>query len=230
MMQSAKLTLKGAIIMLLQKEREEIVAFGKLMLSSGLTRGTGGNLSIFNREKGLMAISPSGIPYEQTEVEDVVIMDLDGNIVEGDRVPSSENVMHAIVYKKRDDVDAMVHVHSTYATTISCLNESLPAVDYLVAFAGGKEVPCAKYATFGTPELAENAIEAMGSLNAVLLANHGMNCVAKDMSTAFAIAEQLEFCAELYVRARSIGTPVILDDAEMERMLVRFSNYGQRKK
>src|SRR5690554_3101956 len=113
MMQSAKLTLKGAIIMLLQKEREEIVAFGKLMLSSGLTRGTGGNLSIFNREKGLMAISPSGIPYEQTEVEDVVIMDLDGNIVEGDRVPSSENVMHAIVYKKRDDVDAMVHVHST---------------------------------------------------------------------------------------------------------------------
>jgi len=214
--------------MLMKKERELIVEYGKKMLSSGLTRGTGGNLSIFDHEKGLMAISPSGIPYEDTKIEDVVIMKLDGSIVEGTKNPSSEHAMHAIVYKHRKDVGGMIHVHSTFATTISCLNEELPAIDYLVAFAKGKSVKCAPYATFGTPELAENSVRVMGEQNAVLLSNHGMNCVAHNLQTAFAIAEQLEFCSELYVRARAIGKPVILSDAEMEHMLVRFANYGQK--
>lgn len=216
--------------MLMQKAREQIVQYGKLMLSAGLTRGTGGNLSVYDHELKLMAISPSGIPYEDTTIEDVVIMDLEGNVVEGTRAPSSEHMMHAIVYQRRSDIGGMIHVHSTYATTIACLNESLPAVDYLVAFSGGKEVPCAPYATFGTKELAVNAVETMGHLNAVLLANHGMNCVAHDLPMAFAIAEQLEFCAELYVRARSIGIPVILSDQEMDHMLTRFAHYGQKKK
>lgn len=216
--------------MLMQKAREQIVHYGKLLLSSGLTRGTGGNLSVYDDELKLMAISPSGIPYEETTIEDIVILDLKGNVVEGTREPSSEHMMHAIVYQHRPNLGGMVHVHSTYATTISCLNESLPAVDYLVAFSGGNEVPCAPYATYGTKELAINALETMGQLNAVLLANHGMNCVAHDLPTAFAIAEQLEFCAELYVRARSIGKPVILPENEMTHMLTRFANYGQKKK
>lgn len=214
--------------MLMEKERELIVEYGKKMLASGLTRGTGGNLSIYDHASKLMAISPSGIPYEQTNIEDVVIMNLDGMIVEGTKTPSSEHAMHAIVYKHRKDVGGMIHVHSTFATTVSCLNEELPAIDYLVAFAKGKSVKCAPYASFGTPELAENAVKTMGNQNAVLLSNHGMNCVAHNLQTAFAIAEQLEFCAELYVRARAIGTPVILPSEEMDRMLVRFSNYGQK--
>lgn len=216
--------------MLLQKEREDIVKFGKHMLRSGLTRGTGGNLSIFNRESGYMAISPSGIPYEDMLPEDVVIMDLEGNVVDGALVPSSEYGMHSIVYKNRNDVNAMVHVHSTFATTVSCLNIDLPAVDYLVAFSGGSSVKCAKYATYGTPELAKNALEAMGSQTAVLLANHGMNVVAGSIDMAFAIAEQLEFCAELYCRARSMGQPVILPEAEMTMMVERFKDYGQKSK
>lgn len=216
--------------MILQSEREKLVQYGKLMLSTGLTRGTGGNLSIYNRERNLMAISPSGIPYMEMLAEDVIVMDLDGNIVEGDLVPSSEHGMHSIVYKNRGDVNAMVHMHSTYATTISCLNIDLPAVDYLVAFSGGKSVKCAKYATYGTEELAKNALETMGNQSAVLLANHGMNVVAGSIEMAFATAEQLEFCAELYCRSKSMGEPVILADSEMAMMVERFKGYGQKSK
>ena len=212
--------------MLLQKEREMIVAYGKRMLSAGLTRGTGGNLSIYDRNLELMAITPSGIPYEEIEAEDILIMKLDGTIVEGNKTPSSEHTMHEIVYRTREDVGAMLHVHSTFAVTLACLNEDLPAVDYMVAYSRGRSVKCAPYASFGTPDLAVNALKTMGDQNAVLLANHGMNVVGPDLPKAFAIAEQLEFCAELYVRARTIGKPVILPDDEMDQMVERFMRAG----
>ena len=215
--------------MLLENERNELVKYGKMIIQAGLTKGTGGNFSVYNREQELMAITPSGIPYMVMTPEDIVIMDLKGNVVEGERVPSSEHAMHSMVYSSREDVNAMIHMHSIFCTTLSALNEPLPAVDYLVAFSGGKEVKCAKYATYGTIELAENALSAMGSQNAVLLANHGVNTVAGDMMSAFAIAEQIEFCAEVYIRARSAGTPVILSDDEMTMMVKRFENYGQKK-
>ena len=212
--------------MLLQKEREMIVAYGKRMLSAGLTRGTGGNLSIYDRNLELMAITPSGIPYEEIEAEDIMIMKLDGTIVEGNKTPSSEHAMHEIVYRTREDVGAMLHVHSTFAVTLACLNEDLPAVDYMVAYSRGRSVKCAPYASFGTPDLAVNALKTMGNQNAVLLANHGMNVVGPNLPKAFAIAEQLEFCAELYVRARTIGKPVILPDDEMDEMVERFMCAG----
>ena len=212
--------------MLLQKEREMIVAYGKRMLSAGLTRGTGGNLSIYDRNLELMAITPSGIPYEEIEVEDIMIMKLDGTIVEGNKTPSSEHTMHEIVYRTREDVGAMLHVHSTFAVTLACLNEDLPALDYRVAYSRERSVKCAPYASFGTPDLAVNALKTMGNQNAVLLTNHGMNVVGPDLPKAFAIAEQLEFCAELYVRARTIGKPVILPDDEMDQMVERFMRAG----
>ena len=190
--------------MLLQKEREMIVAYGKRMLSAGLTRGTGGNLSIYDRNLELMAITPSGIPYEEIEVEDIMIMKLDGTIVEGNKTPSSEHAMHEIVYRTREDVGAMLHVHSTFAVTLACLNEDLPAVDYMVAYSRGRSVKCAPYASFGTTDLAVNALKTMGDQN----------------------AEQLEFCAELYVRAQTIGKPVILPDDEMDQMVERFMRAG----
>ena len=212
--------------MLLQKEREMIVAYGKRMLSAGLTRGTGGNLSIYDRNLELMAITPSGIPYEEIEAEDILIMKLDGTIVEGNKTPSSEHTMHEIVYRTREDVGAMLHMHSTFAVTLACLNEDLPALDYRVAYSRERSVKCAPYASFGTPDLAVNALKTMGNQNAVLLANHGMNVVGPDLPKAFAIAEQLEFCAELYVRARTIGKPVILPDDEMDEMVERFMHAG----
>lgn len=214
--------------MILQKERELIVQYGKKLIESGLTTGTGGNLSIFNQQEKLMAISPSGIDYFETTPEDVVVMDLNGKIVDGDKKPSSECSMHSIFYQKREDVKAIIHTHSIYSTTIASLNWELPAVHYLVAFSG-KKVPCAKYASFGTKELAENAYAAMGkNYNATLLANHGLLAVANNIATAFATAEEIEFSAEVYYRTKCIGDPVILPEAEMELMIEKFKTYGQK--
>jgi len=214
--------------MLLKKERELVAEYGRKLIETGLTTGTGGNISIYNEKEGLMAIKPSGIEYFKIKAEDVVIMDLSGNKVEGDKKPSSEYNMHRIFYQNRGDVRAVVHTHSTYSTTISCLNEEIPAVHYLVAFSGEK-VPCAKYATFGTPQLAENAYKAMGKkYNATLLANHGLLAVGNNIATAFATAEEIEFCAELYYRTKAVGEPVILSPEEMKLMNEKFKNYGQK--
>ncbi|WLR50365.1 L-fuculose-phosphate aldolase [Bacillus tianshenii] len=213
--------------MLLEQERRDIVAYSRKMLESGLTKGTGGNISIYNKEKNMMAISPSGIDYFEMTPEDVVVTDLKGNIVDGNRKPSSELDMHMIFYQKRDDLQAIVHTHSTFAKTIASLRWELPAVSYLVAYAG-KNVRCAEYASFGTPELANNAYDAMIERRAVLLANHGLLAGAHDIENAFNIAEEIEFCAEIYYRAKTIGEPVILPDDEMERMLEKFKTYGQK--
>lgn len=215
--------------LLMQSEREQIVEYGKKLITSNLTKGTGGNLSIYNREKGLMAITPSGMDYFEIRPEDIVVMDLDGKRIEGDRTPSSEYEMHRIFYANRQDINAIIHTHPVYSTTLACLNWDLPPVHYLVALAG-PNVRCAKYATFGTKELAENAFEAMKDRKAVLLANHGLLVGAEDLPNAFNISEQIEYCAELYYRAKSIGEPVILSEDEMKLMLEKFKTYGQVKK
>lgn len=212
--------------MLMQEYREQVVEYGIKMLESGLTRGTGGNLSVLDREKGYFAISPSGIGYYDIKPEDVAIMDTKGNIIEAKRKPSSEWDMHRIFYDQRDDIDAIVHTHTTFAATVSCMNWDLPAVHYLVAM-GGVDVRCAKYATFGTKQLALNAFEAMRDRKACLLANHGLLVGSSDLANAISATESLEFCCELYTRTKSMGEPVILPLDEMERMLVEFKWYGQ---
>lgn len=215
--------------MLMIEEREQVVEYGKKLVTSRLTKGTGGNLSIYNREKGLFCISPTGIDYFEIKSEDVVVLDLDGNIVEGNKQPSSEVEMHRIFYANREDIDAIIHTHTMYATTLACLNWSLPPVHYMVALAG-LDVRCAKYATYGTKELAQNAFEAMTDRYAVLLANHGLLAGAKDLANAFNITEEIEYCAELYYRTKAIGEPVILPEEEMKLMLEKFKTYGQVKK
>lgn len=214
--------------MLMQAEREQIVEYGKKLVTTGLTKGTGGNLSIYNRDKKLMAISPSGIDYFQIKPEDVVILSINGEKVDGDKTPSSEHEMHRIIYERRTDIDAVIHTHTMYATTLSCLNWDLPAVHYLVAFAG-LDVRCAKYATYGTKELAENAFEAMRDRKAVLLANHGLLAGANDLLNAFNVTEEIEYCSELYYRTKSVGQPVILPIEEMTLMIEKFKTYGQKK-
>ena len=209
------------------KERQQIVDYCKLMMTRGLTKGTGGNISIFDRESGLMIISASGIDYDVMTAEDVVVVDLEGNLVAGNKTPSSEFPMHAIFYKKRSDLNAIVHTHSPFATTIASLRWDLPAISYLVAFSG-KNVRCAEYASFGSQELAEHAFDAMVDRQAVLLANHGLLAGAANIATAFTVAEEIEFCCEIYTRAKAIGEPVVLDDAEMQHMAEKFKNYGQK--
>ncbi|MBP8965459.1 MAG: class II aldolase/adducin family protein, partial [Flexilinea sp.] len=142
-------------------------------------------------------------------------------------IPSSEVDMHRILYKYREDLNAVIHTHSTFAAALSCLNITLPPVHYLVAYAG-VDVRCAKYATYGTVALAKNAFEAMKDRKACLLANHGLLAGGTDLANAFNITEEIEFCCELYYRAKSIGEPVILSKEEMVRMVDRFKNYGKR--
>ncbi|EGA90837.1 L-fuculose phosphate aldolase [Planococcus donghaensis MPA1U2] len=214
--------------MLLEKERNDIIVYLNKLLSSGLTKGTGGNISVFDRKTGYMAISPSGIPYNQLNPEDIVITDLNGNIIDGTCKPSSEWSMHAIFYQKREDINAVVHTHSSFAKTLASLRWDLPAVSYLVAHAG-ENVRCADYASFGTKELAENAFKAMKDRRAVLLANHGLLAGSDSLVNAFTVAEEIEHCCEIYYRAKSLGTPVILDKVEMEFMAQKFKSYGQQE-
>lgn len=215
--------------MLMEKERFQLIEFGKKLVQAGLTKGTGGNLSVFDRQSGYVAITPSGIDFFEIKPEDIVILDLEGNKIEGEKVPSSEWEMHLIPYRTRTDIDAVIHAHTMYATILGCLHWDLPATHYMIAVAG-PTVRCAKYATYGTHELAVNASEAMQDRNAVILANHGILAGAKDLLNAFNIVEEIEYCSEIYCKAKSIGEPVILPSEEMELMAKKFKTYGQRKK
>lgn len=213
--------------MILQTEREKVVKYLNLLIEKGLTKGTGGNISIYSEEKGLVAISPSSIPYDKLTPYDIMVVDLEGNVVDGnpDYKPSSETEMHLSAYRERKDFKAFIHTHAMYCTTIACLRESLKAVDYMIAITGTNEVKCAEYAMYGTPELAKNATEAIKGAKACLLANHGVNVGAEDIENAFAITEYVEFCAELYVKAKAIGEPVILPKEEIDRHIEKFGSY-----
>ena len=214
--------------MILEKEREQVIEYSLKLLSEGLTNGTAGNVSIFNREKGLVAISPTGVNYSELTPEMISIVDLEGKLIEGLK-PSSELEMHMILYRNREDVNAVIHTHPVYTTVLACLRQDLPAIDYMIAVTGATKVKCAEYASYGTKELAENAYKAMGSSLAVILANHGLTTAGKDIANAFNITVQVEYISNLYVKARNIGEPIILPDNEMNSMLERFKTYGQIK-
>jgi len=214
--------------LLLFEERHTIVEYGKRLITAHLTTGSGGNLSVYNRAKGLIAIKPSGIDYFSINPEDVVVVTPQGEIVDGKLKPSCEMRFHLDLLNHRPDINAVLHTHQVYATTIACLNWELPAVHYLVGFCGNK-VPLAPYATFGTAELSENILNSIGIYNACLLANHGIVTVGANMAAAFATAEELELVARLYYQAKCLGEPVILSDQEMAVVGERFKTYGQRK-
>jgi L-fuculose-phosphate aldolase len=213
--------------MLRIKLKEEVVRWAKELTLRNLTVGTGGNVSCLEQSTGYMLITPSGMEYLALQTEDLVVMDLNGRVVEGRWKPSSEWRMHAEVYKQRPEIQAVVHAHSTYATAVSCLQQELPAIHYMVALAG-KSVPCAPYATFGSEELAERACETMAEGRAVLLANHGIVTAAESLSTAFRILEEIEQVARLYCITKSMGNPVVLPEEEMQKMQQLFRSYGQK--
>ena len=174
--------------MLLEEKRKELVAIGLRAIREGLTTGTGGNFSVCDRASGLMCLTPSGIPYVEIRPEQIVVMDVQtGHVVEGDAVPSSECGMHRIFYKYRTDLDAVIHTHTTYASTYSCFRKPLPAIHYLAAF-GGTHVNCAEYATYGTVQLAKNAFAAF---NRELLRRHIEGCVVRDIKNDEADIDEL---------------------------------------
>ena len=207
--------------------------YGCRLVERGLTRGTGGNVSVLSRESGLFAISPSGMDYFETRPEDVVVLDMEGNVADGARKPSSEVEMHRLLYLGREDVGAVVHTHSVYAAAVSCTREAqaegLPPAHCAVALAGG-DVRCTAYHPFGTRELAEAACEGMRGRFAVLLGNHGLLAAGPDVGHAFALAEQLEFVCEVWVHAATVGTPALLSPADLLTAQGRFRDYGQGRR
>lgn len=210
----------------LREEREAVRSFGLKMMERELTSGTGGNISARN-EEDLIAISPSGIPYEDITIEDVPIVDLSGEPQVGDRKPSSEMPMHLQVLRRRDDVGGIVHTHSPYATTFAALDRPIVPTHYLVAF-GGTEIPVAEYATYGTEELGRKAAECLGDeYDACLLQNHGVLAVGPSVKEAFETALMVEYSARIQYQAESIGDPIVLPKDEIKHVRDRFRDYGQ---
>lgn len=206
--------------------RRELLETARRMNELGLNQGTSGNVSA--RVEGGMLITPTGMPYEDMRSEDVVEMRHDGHVPAFQLLPSSEWRIHRDLYARRDDVGAVVHAHAMFATTLSCLRRGIPAVHYMIALAGGKDIRCAEYATFGTAELSLATLDALHERKACLLANHGMIAVGNNLKSALRLSLEVETLAAQYWRALQIGQPVILDDEEMERVLEKFDSYGQQ--
>jgi L-fuculose-phosphate aldolase len=206
--------------------RERVGELGRKMLEQGLTKGTGGNVSV--RDGDVIAMSPSGVAYEDITAETVPLVTPDGEQVAGDLEPSNETPMHTILYRRRDDVGAVVHTHSPYASTFASLNQPIPASHYLIAYAG-TEIPVAGFAQPGTDELGRLAAETMGDKHkAVLLKNHGVITVGETGEDALEVAMFVEYCARIHYQALSIGEPDVLPDEEVETLVEMFnSHYGQ---
>jgi L-fuculose-phosphate aldolase len=204
--------------------RREIVAACINMNARGINQGTSGNISA--RVPGGFLITPSGMTYEETKPDDIVMMRLDGSH-EGKRKPSSEWRFHRDLMATRPEMGAVVHTHSMFATTLSCLHMDIPAVHYMIAAAGTSKILCAPYATYGTQETADNAVKALKGRNACLLANHGMIVLGPNLKKAMWLAVEVETLAAQYWRALQIGKPKILPDAEIKRVIEKFRGYGQ---
>ena len=205
--------------------RAAIIATAIQMNERRINCGKSGNVSA-RTETGFL-ITPTGLPYESMRPEDIVAVTL-GGAATGPRLPSSEWRFHRDIYVDRPDAGAIVHAHSSFATTLACLGRGIPAFHYMIAIAGGKDIRCAPYATFGTQELSDGALVALSGRHACLLANHGMIAVDASLEAALALAIEVEALAEQYWRALQIGAPNLLSDAEMNVVLEKFKNYGQR--
>ncbi|MGD2140285.1 MAG: class II aldolase/adducin family protein [Burkholderiales bacterium] len=206
-----------------QQLRKQIIETALKMNSLGINRGTSGNVSA--RWKEGFLVTPSGRHYEETKPADLVFVNAGGKSA-GKWAPSSEWRFHHDIYRKRQDVKAIVHTHSSFATTLACLRKNIPAFHYMVAVAGGQDIRCAAYATFGTQKLSDNALQALKDRKACLLANHGMISTGTDLQKALALAVEVEALCEQYWRALQIGNPKILSTREMKTIIRKFRSYG----
>ncbi len=206
--------------------RNNLITAAQAMQAAGLNRGgTSGNLSV--RHGNGFYITPTGLPYQALSPDDIPRMTQDGGH-EGKRKPSSEWRFHRDLYATRPEVGAVLHAHSPFATSLSCLRRELPAFHYMIARFGGDNIRCADYAIFGSQELSNAAMQAMAGRKACLLANHGMLVAARDLDEALALAVELEELCEQYWRACQLGAPVLLSAQEMAEVIEKFHAYGQQ--
>jgi L-fuculose-phosphate aldolase len=205
--------------------RQAVIAACRALAQRGLSHGTSGNVSV-RRDERRFFVSPTGMPYDDLELDDIPLMDIDGRWF-GRRRPSSEWRFHRDVFASRNDVAAIVHTHSPKATSLACTGRGIPAFHYMVAVAGGPDIRCAPYFTFGTQELSDAAVAALENRKACLLGNHGVIAVGANLPAAVALAGEVENLAAQYCAALAIGEVRILDDMEMRRVIEKFRTYGR---
>ena len=209
--------------------REAVIDTALAMNAAGINRGKSGNVSARWRDDAFdgFLVTPTGVPYDRTTPEQIVAMTLAGE-ARGNVLPSSEWRFHRDIYAARGDAQAIVHTHAPFTTTLACMHRGIPPFHYMIAVAGGKDIRCAPYATFGTQELSDHAVAALAGRRACLLANHGMIAIGASLDATLALAVEVESLAEMYWRALQIGEPVPLPDAEMDVVLEKFRTYGQQ--
>jgi L-fuculose-phosphate aldolase len=204
---------------------DNVVAACRELTRRRLTHGTSGNISV-RHDATQFFISPSGMAYDSMQAEDVALMNLEGRW-RGRSRPSSEWRFHRDIYRSRETIGAVVHTHSTHAAALACTGRGIPSFHYMVAVAGGVDIRCAPYHTFGTEELSEAALQALEGRMACLLGNHGVIACGQSLESALALAGEVENLALQYCAALQIGQVRLLDDAEMQRVLEKFRTYGK---
>ena len=204
-------------------QAEEVIKYAKMLNSENLSALRSGNISVRCKEGFL--ITPSGVKYSMLKENDIVFVSLDGEFKNYKKKPSSEWRFHKDIYKNKNEANAIVHSHSTYATAVSAHRKSIPAFHYMIALAGGNDIKCADYATFGTEELSQNIIKALNNRKACLMSNHGQVAFETSLDKAFELAKEVENICQQYINALKIGNPKILSDIEMNKILGQIENY-----
>lgn len=204
--------------------RQAMVRVSQELVTRGLNRGTSGNVGVRCGD-GLL-VTPSGVAASELQAQSMVRLAANGEVIGGQR-PSSEWRFHRDILASRPDLNAVVHVHSPFATTLACLGLEIPPFHYMIAAAGGATIRCAPYALFGTQELSDHVLAALRDRKACLLANHGMIAAGRDLDHALAVCVEVESLCEQYWRARQIGEPKLLTAPQMAEVIEKFKSYGQ---
>ena len=211
----------------MSKLKLQVINYSKKLNSTNLSALRSGNISVKAKEKGVdgFYITPSGIKYSSLKIKDIVFVSLKGIFDRKKCKPSSEWRFHQDIYVNKKQAKAIVHAHSTCATAISSHQKNIPAFHYMVAVAGGEDLKCTKYATFGTKQLSRNIIKALKNRSACLIANHGQVAFGDNLEKAFELAQEIENIRHQYINALRIGIPKILSNKEMKIVLGKFKNY-----
>jgi L-ribulose-5-phosphate 4-epimerase len=210
--------------------RQEIIEVGRRLIAEGLVTGTAGNISARIPDSPYFLVTPSGMDYQNFRPEDLCRVNLETEVVEGAKKPSIETWLHGTILRRRPDVGAVVHTHSFYASAVASTRRALPCILDAMALNIGGEVPCAEYAIPGSPELAQQAADALGSGNAVLIANHGVVTVGPTLAKALSRAEMAEKAAHTVIAAASFAPVVGIDPEAIRRSQAFFAtSYGQKK-
>ena len=211
----------------MSKLKTDVIRYSKKLNITNLSALRSGNISVRAKEKGVdgFYITPSGMKYDSLKTKDIVFVSLKGIFDKKKNKPSSEWRFHQDIYVNKKEAKAIVHAHSTCATAVSSHQKNIPAFHYMVAVAGGEDLKCTKYATFGTKQLSRNILTVLKNRTACLIANHGQVAFGDNLEKAFELAQEIENICHQYINALRIGIPKILSKKEMKIVLGKFKNY-----